>query len=132
MATHAYIATFADQAWSSGNLSNNNAVATIPAVVDQYAVLTGFTIAGGGATAGGLVDMTITGTAGSATLHFEIPVATGITAPIVASQGQITVTFQNEIQASAKNTAIVGTLPALGTGNTNASLTLMGHYRSVL
>jgi len=128
MATIQEVAPFADQAWSSGNLSNASAVATIPAVVDQYGVLTSVIITGGGASAASLVNMTIAGLK-AGTITLPIPVASGVTAPMVSSNGMIIWTPPNELVGSAVNTAITVTLPTLGTGSTNSAVVALGHYR---
>ena len=106
---------------SSGNQANANAVATIAAATGRMNFATGFEITFAGATAAGVVLATLTGLLGG-TQTFVVAVPAGATlagAPLV-------VAFPKALQASAVNVAIVLTLPALGTGNTNACVNLHG------
>lgn len=109
--------------YDSGNQANANAVATIPALAGQVAFITAIEIYAGGATAAALVDVTIAGLLGGAkVLPFGVPAgATLSAAPLV-------VEFDRPIPASAVNTAITATLPALGAGNTKARVVLRGGY----
>ncbi|HEX7891467.1 MAG TPA: hypothetical protein VF522_19100 [Ramlibacter sp.] len=108
---------------ASGNVANAAATATIQAVAGKTAYCTGFEITAGGATAAALVAATLAGIlGGTATYTFGTPAgATAVATPL-------TVEFNMPIPASALNTAIVLTLPALGAGNTNAAVTLHGFY----
>jgi hypothetical protein len=109
---------------SSGNQANASAVATIPAVTGRTNYLTGLDITATGATAGSVVLATITGVlGGTRTMVFAAPTGALLTAsPLVLS-------FPGPLQASAANTAIVVTLPALGAGNTNAAVNAQGFYQ---
>lgn len=107
---------------SSGSVANASAVATLPGVAAKTTYLTGFTMTGGGATAASLVTATVVGTI-TGTMHFIIAVPAGVTLGITP----LVVEFGFAIPASAQNTAIVVTLPALGTGNTNAAATATGY-----
>ncbi|RUV16965.1 MULTISPECIES: hypothetical protein [unclassified Mesorhizobium] len=106
---------------SSGNVANGAAVATLPGVVGQTTYITGFEITAGGATAAALVAATLSGiVGGTATYIFAAPAGVAVgAAPLV-------VQFAQPIPASAANTAIVLTLPALGAGNTNAAVVAHG------
>lgn len=109
---------------NSANVANAQAQATLAAAAGLTNFVTGFMIFAGGATAGSIVLATITGLAGGT---LNIPVAVPAGALLAATP--ITVTFPQPIQASAVNTAVVLTLPALGAGNTNGSVSLLGFQR---
>lgn len=109
---------------SSGNVANASAVATLAAVAGKTTFISGLTITAGGATVAALVSATVAGLAGG-TATYTIGAPTGATAtatPLVLS-------FTPPLPASAVNTAIVVTLPALGAGNTNATVTAWGYQQ---
>lgn len=106
---------------SSGNVANASAVATLAGAASVTTSICGFQVTAGGATAAAVVTGTITGTIGG-TLSFTYGSQTGAgipTAPLV-------VQFNPCLPASAVNTSIVLTLPALGAGNTNATVSAWG------
>lgn len=106
---------------SSGNVANASAVASLGAVAAKTNFLTGFDITATGSTAGSVVLATITGLlGGTRTMVFAAP-----TGALLMGQ-PLALTFNPPLQASAVNTAITLTLPALGTGNTNASVNVQG------
>jgi hypothetical protein len=108
---------------SSANVANASAVSTIPAVAAKTAYLCGFTITSGGSTGAALVTPTVTGLL-SGTMNFTYGTVAGVTlanAPLVVALPQC-------LPASAVNTAIAVTLPALGAGNTNATVNSWGYY----
>lgn len=106
----------------SGNVAAGVAAATLAAsTTGQTAYLTGFEITSSGSTAAGVVTGTITGVVGGP-LHFTYTTVAGATlgnAPLI-------VAFPSPIPASAPNTAIVVSLPSLGAGNTNTTVTAHG------
>lgn len=107
---------------SSGNVANTAAVATLPAAVGKTTYIKGLSITAGGATVAALVTATLTGL--GSTLSFTVSSPVGIGAggmPIIIDFGP------GGVPASATNTAIVLTLPALGAGNTNASVSAWGY-----
>jgi hypothetical protein len=106
---------------SSGNVANASAAATITATASVLGYCTGFAITGAGATAGQIVNATVTGLLGG-TMTFSFGSPTGVT--VMATP--LVVSFPKPIPASAVNTAIVVTLPALGAGNTNAAVMIHG------
>lgn len=108
---------------TSGNVANAAATATIPAVVGKTAYISGFTISGAGATAGLVVNPTMTGVI-SGTKTFCYAAATGPAVP----NNVLDVQFCPPIPASAVNTAIAVSCPALGAGNTNNSVNAYGFY----
>lgn len=107
---------------SSGNVANAAAVATMPAVAAKTNYVTGFEITATGATAAAVVLAALAGIAGG-TINYVFAAPAGVT----TSATPLTVVFSQPIPASAVNTAITLTLPALGAGNTNAITTLHGY-----
>lgn len=107
---------------SSGNVANASAVATLPGVSAKTTYLTGFTITAGGATGASIVVATVSGTI-TGTMHYVISVPAGVALGITP----LVVEFGFAVPASAVNTPIVVTLPALGAGNTNAAVTATGY-----
>lgn len=108
---------------ASGNVANAAAAASLAAVAGKTAWCTGFEITAGGATAAALVLAALSGIrGGTATFIFGAPA--GATAQAVPLYGR----FDMPIPASAINTAITITLPALGAGNTNAAVVIHGFY----
>jgi len=107
---------------SSGNVANGAAVATLSASSNgKTTYISGFTITASGATAASVVTATITGLLGG-TLSYTISVPAGVTTGIVP----LSVAFNPPLPASAAQTAISVTLPALGAGNTNATVSASG------
>lgn len=105
---------------SSGNVAAASAVATMPAVAGKLNYISGFDLFVGGATAGSHVDVAVSGLAGG-TRSFPVVVPAGATLG-----GPVTKSFDPPLPASAVNTAIVVTMPTLGTGNTKASAAVRG------
>jgi hypothetical protein len=108
---------------SSGNVANAAATATLPAPgVGLTNYVTGIEVTAGGATAAGLVTGTITGLAGGVTESFTFGAPAGVALQAAPFSPQ----FESPLRA-AQNTAVVLTLPALGSGNTNATVTIHGY-----
>lgn len=107
---------------SSGNVANASAVATLTGAAGATTYLTGFEITGAGATAPGVVVATVTGLLGG-TMSYIVTAMTGAT----SANTPLVVVFDPAQPASAVNTAIVVTLPALGAGNTNAAVSAHGY-----
>lgn len=106
---------------ASGNVANASAAATLAGVSAKTTYITGFEITAAGATVGAVVVVTVVGVI-TTTLSYIFTAPTGAT---VGAQPLI-VEFPVPIPASAVNTAIVVTLPALGAGNTNAAVVAHG------
>lgn len=107
---------------ASGNVANGSAVATLAAVSAKTTYITGFEITSSGATAGSVVSPTVTGTVtGTLTYTYAAP------AGVLAMGTPLIVEFAKPIPASAVNTPIAVTLPALGLGNTNATVVAHGY-----
>jgi hypothetical protein len=109
---------------SSGNVANASAAATLAAAAGVTNYLTGFTITFAGATAASVVTATVTGLLGG-TQSFTIAVPAGATVGGVPFSCDLAIPHP----ASAVNTAIVLTLPALGAGNTNACVNIRGFQK---
>lgn len=107
---------------TSGNVANGAAVATLAGAASKTTYITGFILTAAGATAGLAVNVTLAGVIGG-TMTFTFVAPAGV---LVAAQ-PLVVMFATPIPASAANTAIVLTLPALGAGNTNASANAFGY-----
>lgn len=107
---------------SSGNVANASAIATLAGVAGKTTYITGFEITSAGATTAAVVSATLAGLAGgTATYTYAVPAGATIAGPMLA------VSFNPALPASALNTAIVLTLPALGLGNTNATVSAHGY-----
>lgn len=105
---------------SSGNVANAVATATLPNAGGQTTYITGFEITASGSTAGAAVTVTVTGVLGGTMSYTFV-------APANALQGaSLQVEFPTPIPASALNQAIAVNLPALGAGNTNATVVAHG------
>jgi hypothetical protein len=107
----------------SGNVANASAVATIPAVAGKTAYISGFTVSGAGATAGLVVNPTVAGViSGTKTYAYAAVAGVALLNPVLDVQ------FCPPIPASAVNTAITVTCPALGAGNTANTVNAYGFY----
>lgn len=108
---------------ASGNVANASAVATIPAVANKTAYISGFTISGAGATAALVVNPTVTGViSGTKTFTYAAVAGAAALNPVLDVQ------FCPPIPASGLNQAIAVTCPALGAGNTNNTVNAYGFY----
>lgn len=107
---------------ASGNKANSSAAATLTPGSTVTAFIAGFEVTAAGATVGLPVTVTVTGILGG-TLSYIFAAPAG--ALIIAQP--LVVEFNPPLPASAVNTAIVVTCPALGTGNTNAAVVAHGY-----
>jgi len=106
---------------SSGNKANAVASALLAATPGQLTYITGATVTGGGTTAGGAADLTISGLlGGTMTIPLMIPAGANVPLP------PLNLTFIPPLPASAVNTAITASLPALGAGGLSAGVTVRG------
>jgi hypothetical protein len=106
---------------TSGNVANAQAQATLAATAGKTNYITGLTVSGGGSTAGAGVTVSVAGLLGG-TIFFPVMAPVGALVPMQGLQ----LNFNPPIPASAANTAITATLPALGVGNTHAGITTTG------
>jgi hypothetical protein len=112
---------------SSGTVAAAVATATLPALTNRVTYICGFTITSTGATAAAVVSPTVTGVVGG-TMTFTYAAVAGATAanqPLVVQFG----TGDTCIPATAPNTTIVVSVPSLGTGNTNDTVSAWGYQR---
>ena len=107
---------------SSGNVANASAAATLAASATKTTYITGFEITSAGATAASVVSATVAGVI-TGTLTYTYAAVAGAT----TANTPLIVQFSTPIPGSAINTAIVVTLPALGAGNTNATVVAHGY-----
>lgn len=120
----AYDTTALPTTGSSGNVANASAIATLAAVAAKTNYLTGFEVTASGATAASIVLVAVTGLlGGTLTYIFTVP------AGVLLAAAPLVVSFNPPLPASAVNTAIVVTCPALGAGNTNAAAVAHGLVR---
>lgn len=87
---------------------------------DTFWYCCGFEIAYGGATAGSIVNATLSGLLGG-TITYPLAVPTGVT-----SGALIQVEFPMALIQAAVATPVVLTVPALGAGSTNVGVALHG------
>jgi len=109
---------------SSGNVAAAAATATLAAAVGKVTYICGFQATSGGATAAAVVTLTLTNITGG-TMSFTYGGNTGAgvpTAPLI-------VPFAPCIPANAPNTTIPVSMPSLGAGNTNATVSAWGFQR---
>lgn len=107
----------------SGNVANASAAATLTPTATTTAYIAGFQVTGAGATTGLPVVVTVAGLLGG-TRSYIYTAAGGALLP----NDPLMVAFDPPLPASAVNTAIVVTCPALGAGNTNNAVVAHGYY----
>lgn len=108
---------------TSGDVANAQAVATLAGVAGKTTYITGFTITGSGATSGLAVVVTVTGLA--TPFNFIYCAAAGV----LVMNTPLVVNFPAPVPASAVNTAVVVTCPALGTGNAHNIVNAFGYQK---
>lgn len=106
---------------SSGDVANATAAASLAAASGKTNYLTGFEVTGSGATAGLAVAVTVTGVAGG-TLTYIYSAAVGV----LVENTPLIVQFSEPLVASAANTAITVSCPALGTGAAHNTVNVHG------
>lgn len=112
-----------DVSATSGQVANAPAVASVPGVVGKTSFITGFEVTSDGATAASIVDVTVN--LGGVTLHYAYTAVAGAT----TADNALTVSFPRPLPATALNTAITVTCPALGVGSTNAAVNVHGYQQ---
>ena len=105
------------------NVTNDTTfTVSLAAEVGRTNYLCGFYVAYAGSTAGGIVDVTLTGLLGT-TIHMPYAVPTG-----VANAGPLLfVSFNPPLQASGQNQALTLTVSAAPAGNVQASGGIWGY-----
>jgi len=104
---------------SSGNKANAAATATLAGAAGKTTYIAGFQATGAGATSANPQNLTVTD--GTWTLTFVSGAG--------AQDFPLIVRFPYPIAASAQNTAITVTLPASGSGGSNAAVSAEGFQR---
>jgi hypothetical protein len=106
---------------SSANVANAVASATLAGASGKTTYITGFQVTASGATAGLAVTGTVTGLiSGTTSFTFVFPAGVAVAAQ------PLNYFFDPPIPASAQNTAIVVSVPAGGSGNTNTTVSAQG------
>lgn len=109
-------------AGTSGNVANAQATATLSSAGSSTTYISGFAITSSGSTAAAVVTALVTGIGGGDLVYTYATVAGATTA-----NAALIVEFPRPIPASAVNTPIAVVLPALGAGNTNATVVAYGY-----
>lgn len=107
---------------SSGNVANASAVATLSGVANKTTYIAGFQVTGSGATLGLPVTVTVAGLISGTNSYTYCAIA-----GVLLGNTPLIVKFDPPVPASAVNTAIVVTCPALGSGNTNNTVSAQGY-----
>jgi hypothetical protein len=110
--------------FQAGNAANAAVAFSFVAVAGKTNFVTGLVISCGGATAGSIIDVTLTNISGS-TFHIAYPVPTGAT---VANQ-PLQLNFNPPLQATGVNTSISFNMPAAGAGNTQQAAQMIGYVQ---
>ncbi len=87
-----------------------------------YWFCSGFEVTAGGATGGSQQTVTVTGVLGG-TLNYTFTVPTGVTVPATP----LIVEFNPALAQNSPATAIAVNVPAMGAGNTGASVNIHGY-----
>lgn len=106
---------------SSGNVAAATATATLAAVAGKTTYICGFTLTSSGSTAAAVVSPTVVGVI-TGTMTYTYTSVAGVT----LSNLPLVEDYTPCIPASAVNTTIVVSVPSLGAGNTNTTVTAQG------
>src|SRR6266567_4522675 len=110
---------------SSGNVAAATATATLAAATGKVTYICGFAITSAGSTAAAVVSPTVANVI-TGTLTFTYTTVAGVT----LANAPLIVPFTTRcIPANAPNTAIVVSVPSLGAGNTNTTVSAWGYQR---
>lgn len=109
---------------SSGNVAAGVAAASLAAATGKVTYICGFSITSSGSTGAAVVNPTVSGIV-TGTMTFTYSSVAGAT----LANPSLIVPFRDCISASAPNTAIVVSMPSLGAGNTNATVSAWGYQR---
>lgn len=96
--------------------------ATLPAVPGRTNYITGFEVTGSGATAGSVINVTVTGVVGGP-LNFVLSIVAGVLLSITP----LVIPFSRPLPATGPNVAIAVNVPSFGAGNTNAAVSASGY-----
>lgn len=109
---------------SSGNVAAGVAAASLAAATGKVTYICGFSITSAGSTGAAVVSPTVSGIV-TGTMTFTYSSIAGAT----LANPPLVVPFRDCISASAPNTAIVVSMPSLGAGNTNTTVSAWGYQR---
>lgn len=107
---------------TSANVANATASAALGAVAGQTNFVTGFQFTASGATSAAVVTCTLVGVK-PYNQFYTVAVPAGVTAGVTP----LSVSFNPPLQATNVNVAITASCPALGSGNTNATMNIQGY-----
>lgn len=107
---------------SSGNVANATATATLAGASGKTTYITGFQVSGAGATLGLPVIVTVVGLISGTNSYIYSAVA-----GVLLENTPLFIQFDPPVPASATNTSIVVSCPALGAGNTNNVVNAQGY-----
>jgi hypothetical protein len=108
-------------------VGNAQVVATLAATAGKTNYLEGFTISGTGPTTAIAIEVVIAGLASA--MKMEFAVIAGVLLAAFPAPGYIDIRFPQPLPASGVNVAISVTVPAFGSGNTNAAVTAYGYQK---
>jgi hypothetical protein len=111
---------------SSGTVAAATATATLPATPGRYTYICGFSITSSGSTAAAVVAATVTSVVGG-TMTYTYTSVAGAT----LANTPLIVAFTPCLPATAANTTIPVSIPSLGSGNTNTTVTAWGFQWSI-
>ncbi len=110
---------------SSGNVAAATATATLAAATGKVTYICGFAITSSGSTGAAVVSPTVTNVI-TGTMTFTYTTVAGVT----LANAPLIVPFTTRcIPANAPNTTIVVSVPSLGAGNTNTTVSAWGYQR---
>jgi len=109
---------------SSGNVAAATATATLAAAVGKVTYICGFSITSAGSTGAAVVSPTVTNVI-TGTMTFTYASEVGAT----LGNPALIVPFTPCISANAPNTTIPVSVPSLGAGNTNTTVSAWGYQR---
>ena len=107
---------------SSGTVAAGAATATLPAVQGRFTYICGFAITSSGSTTAIVVAPTVVGAIGGTQTYAYATVA-----GVLLANAPLVVPFTPCLPSSAVNTAIVVSIPSLGAGNTNTTVSAWGY-----
>jgi hypothetical protein len=109
---------------SSGNVAAATATATLAAALGKVTYICGFSITSAGSTAAAVVSPTIANIV-TGTMTFTYATVVGVT----LANAPLVIAFNPCISGSTPNTAVAVSMPSLGAGNTNTTVSAWGFQR---
>lgn len=106
---------------TSNNAANTAQNVTLTGAANTTVYVSGIQVMGSGATAGSVINVTISPVIGG-TMNYALVVPTGVTTSITP----LVVTFNPPLPCNALNTGVTLSVPAFGAGNTNQTASIQG------